>query len=153
MTIVLDSYIIPEKGMVELKVDRAFEIKVTAEEARRRVNRWLHDEVSMLMRALSPSLVVGEQIVWRVPASLGMPHLGQVGTVGTVDVDVTTGEMTNTSECKAELERCAKALANRLPPYQPRKKTPPEYVAKNVPPAPNLHIPEDEQAPLVISEE
>ncbi|MCP4683198.1 MAG: hypothetical protein GY864_12755, partial [Desulfobacterales bacterium] len=58
-------YIIPEEGPVELKVDRSFEIKVTAEQARRQVNRWLHNEVSYMMRALNPTLAVGERVVWR----------------------------------------------------------------------------------------
>lgn len=152
MTIILDAYAVPEKGKVELKVQRSFEIKVTSEEARRQVDRWLLNEMSFMMRALTPTLVVGEQVVWRVPASLGMPHLGQVGIVGMIDVDVETGEMTNILECKAEIERCAEELAGRLPPYHPRTETPPEHIATHVPHAPKLVIPENEEAPLIISE-
>ena len=68
MTILLDPYIVPEKGKVELKIDRSFEIKVTAEEARHKVRWWLRDEVSMLIDADPPTLVIGEEVVWRVPA-------------------------------------------------------------------------------------
>jgi hypothetical protein len=148
MQIILDSFNLPERGTVELKVNRSFEIKVTAEEARRQVNRWLHHEVSYLLRALTPTLVVGERAIWRVPASLGLPHLGQVGTVGIIDVDVVTGAMSNTPEAKVEIERQAEALAERLPPYQPKSETPAEYLPKHVPPAPKLTL--DEQGIPVI---
>lgn len=127
-----------------MNTNRSFEIKVTAEEARRQVNRWLHHEVSMLLRALPPTLVVGERVVWRVPASLGLPHLGQAGTVGVVEVDVTAGAMNNTPECQAEIEHCAEALATRLPPYQPKSEVPAEYIPKNIPPAPQLILDENE---------
>lgn len=63
MAIVLDPYVIPEKGLVEVKIDRTFEIKVTAEEARCQVRWWLRNEVSMFMDANQPTLVVGEQVV------------------------------------------------------------------------------------------
>jgi hypothetical protein len=141
MTIILDPYTLPEKGPVEIRVNRTFHIKVTAEDARRQVNRWLHNEVSYMMRALPPTLVIGQKIVWRVPASIGFPHTGQVGTIGTVEVDVETGEMDNTPERKAAIERCAEALATRVPPFKPRSTTPTEYLAKNVPPAPKLILP------------
>ncbi len=135
-------YIIPEEGPVELKVDRSFEIKVTAEQARRQVDRWLLNEVSYMIGAEEPALVIGEQIVWRVPAWFSSPDVGRVGVVGTVEVDVNTGVMNNTPECKAEIERCAEELAARLPPYQPRSEIPVEYLAKNVPPAPELILDE-----------
>lgn len=143
MNITLDHCMIPEKGIVELKINRLFEIKVTAEEARRKVNRWLMNEVSMMIGAEAPTLVVGEQVVWRVPAWIGFPHTGRAGTVGTVDVDVQTGDMDNTPEVKAKIERCAEAVAARQLPYQPRPELPAQYLAKGVPPAPKLTIAED----------
>ena len=60
MTIILEPYTIPEKGKVELNVKHSFEIKVTAEEARGQVNRWLHEHVTMLIGAEAATLVVGE---------------------------------------------------------------------------------------------
>ena len=52
MVIIFDPpYIIPEEGQVELKVDRSFEIKVTAEQARRQADRWLLNEVSYMIGA------------------------------------------------------------------------------------------------------
>ena len=143
MPILLDTHKIPTKGKVDLKVDRSFEIKITAEEAQRRVNRWLLNEVSYLIGADAPTLVVGdERVVWRVPAWIGFPHTGRAGNVGTVDVDVETGAMNNTPECKTNLERQAQVLAEQQPPYRP-KEVPTEYLAKNVPPAPEVHTLDD----------
>ena len=69
MTIILENYALPEKGPVEIKVNFSFEIKVTAEEARRLVNCWLIDQVSLQMGGLKPALVLlGERAVWRVVA-------------------------------------------------------------------------------------
>jgi hypothetical protein len=140
--VLLDPCAIPEKGPVELKIDRPFDIKVTAEEARRQVNRWLLTEVSYLMRALPPILIVGEQVVWQVPASFGLPQLGQIGTIGTIEVDIKSGKMETTRQAKADLERKAEELAARMLPYRPRQTTPSEYLAKNVPPAPKLPLTE-----------
>jgi hypothetical protein len=149
MTILLEPYIIPEKGKVELKVERSFEIKVTAEEAQRQVNRWLLNEVSYLIGADPPTLVVGEQVVWRVPAWIGFPHTGRAGVVGMVDVDVTTGAMNNTPECKAEIERRAEELAARQPPYQSKSEVPEVFLPKHIPPAPKVTIAEDGQLQMV----
>lgn len=141
--IILEPYTIPEKGKVEFNLNCSFEIKITAEEARRKVNRWLLNEVSYLIGAEAPTLVLGPQVVWRVPAWLGFPHTGRVGVVGTVDVDVSTGIMNNTSECKAEIEYQANELAARQPPYRPKAEVPEQYLAKNVLPAPKLQINDD----------
>ena len=143
MTILLDPYSIPEKGTVELNLKRSFEIKITAEEARRQINRWLRDEVSILISADLPVLVVGQQVVWRAVAWISFPHTGRAGQVGVIDVDVTTGAMNNTPECKAEIERQAEEVAAQQPPYHPKDKVPEQYLAKNVPSASRLRILED----------
>jgi hypothetical protein len=140
MTITIDPYTIPEKGPVHLEISRSFEIKVTAEDARHQVNRWVHNEVTYLMRALPPTLVVGEQVVWRVPVSIGFPSVGQAGLVGAVDVDVESGIMYTSAELEVELINEAEKIAERLPPFQPHK-LPPEYLAKRMPQAPELVVP------------
>jgi hypothetical protein len=138
MAIIIDPFTIPEKGQVELKVQRSFEIKVTAEEARRQANRWLHDNVTMLIGAERPTLVVGEQVVWRVPAVFRAPDLGRVGVVGIIEVEVNSGVMTLPSDLGPELERKAEELAERLPPYQPKGPAPEKYRPQHLPPAPTL---------------
>ena len=141
MTITVDPYTIPTKGKVDIHVERSFEIKITAEEAQKQVNRWLLNEVSYLMHSLPPTLVIGEQqVVWRVPASFSAPDVGQVGLIGTIDVDVETGDMSNTDEQQTALIQRAEELAARLPPYQPKQNIPTEYLAKKVPPSPSVTI-------------
>ena len=140
MTIILDNYTLPEKGPIEIKVNLAIDIKVTAEEARRKVNRWLIEYVSIQMGADPPTLVVGKRAVWRVPTYITFPHTGRMGVVGAVDVDVETGEMNDLAGCKAEIERrLEEDIKPRLPPYQPgTRHVPPEYLAKT-PAAPELN--------------
>jgi|SRR5688572_28254199 len=141
MAVVLDPYTLPEKGKVE--------INITAEEARRRVNRWLRDEVSMLIGGDLPTLVMGEQVIWRVSAWISFPHTGRAGMVGTVEVDVSTGMIHNSLECKAEIERQAEEVAARQPAYQP-KKVPEQYLARNIFPNPKLQILEDGTLTLIV---
>lgn len=133
MTILLEQAAIPEKGNVELNIQRTFEIKVTAKEAQRQVNRWVLLEVSCVMGAEPPTLVVGERVVWRVPVVLTASHVGIVGEAGTVDVDVQTGAMNNI-EREAEIVQVAKALAAKMPPYKPRGNVPAEYLATDLKP-------------------
>ncbi len=149
MTILLDPYSVPEKGKVELKIDRSFEIKVTATEAQHKVRWWLRDEVSMLIDADPPTLVIGEQVVWRVPAWIGFPHTGRVGIVGVVDVDVKTGAMNNSPECKTQIERRAEEVAAHQPPYQSKGPVPEKYRPKHIPPAPQI-IFDETDLPMVV---
>ena len=134
MTILLDAYTLPERGAVKLNIQRSFEINVTAEEARRRVASWLVDQVSYMMISELPMLVVGERVIWRVPAILTAPHVGRVGEVGVVHVDVQTGEMDNTPECVSELQQRGLELSKTLPPYKPRGEAPAEYLIKDMQP-------------------
>ena len=64
--IILEPYAIPEKGEFEVYVKRTVNLRVSAEEARRKVNQWLLDQVSCLMGAESPELLLNEaQAVWQ----------------------------------------------------------------------------------------
>jgi hypothetical protein len=83
-----------------------------------------------MMGAEPPTLVIGKHIVWRVPVHFSAPHVGRVGVLGTVDVDVTSGKIYNLAGCKKAIERCASELASKLPPYQPLQTIP----AISVPP-------------------
>src|SRR5215212_5002074 len=103
MTILLERYAIPERGVLEIDLKQSIEIRVTAEEARRKVNRWLFDYVSYMMHAEAPTLVIGEQVVWRVPAVLTASQVGNVGIAGYVEVDVQNGQMNNSEECKEQI--------------------------------------------------
>ncbi len=134
IAIMLDQYSLPEKGAAELKINRVFQINITADEAQKKVNHWLFTQVSCMMGAATPTLAVGPRIVWRVPAILTATHLGEVGAAGTVDVDVQTGEMDSSPLCKERILQGASALADKLPPYQPHEAIPDEYMATPIQP-------------------
>ncbi len=137
MTIILDQYTIPEQGSFEIR--QTVDITFTAKQAQRKVDTWLLNEVSTMMGAETPTLVVGVRTVWRVPCRFSAPHVGRVGTVGEVDVDTKTGEMYNVSEAKTAIIGRAQALAEKLPPFKVRE-VPPQYLATDVPAAPLLMI-------------
>lgn len=124
MQIVVEKVGLPEKGHVEFGLHRSFEIQVTSEEARAKVKQWLWTEVSMLLGTDTPSLVLDEAIVWRVPVILSAPGYGRLGAVGMVDVLVQTGEMLNLLQQKALIEQRAAELAKRLPAFQPLANVP-----------------------------
>jgi hypothetical protein len=144
MTITFDDIVIPEKGTLEINVHRTIEINITAEQARKRVNFWLMDRVSYMMGAETPTLVAGERVVWRVPVYISFSQAGKAGNIGNVDVDVQTGEMNNSTELQAQLEKCALELAEHQQPYQPRS-VPKEFIPQNIPQAPNLTVSKDGQ--------
>lgn len=66
---------------------------LSAETARRRANVWLLENVGNLLRAESPELVLGDQLMWRFDVVLTSPSRGWVGAVGRLEVDATTGEI------------------------------------------------------------
>lgn len=103
----------------------------------------------MFIGAESPTLVVGEQVVWRVSAVFRVPDLGRVEVVGTVEVDVTSGAMPIPADLAPELERKAELLADRLPPYRPKGPVPEKYRPKHIPPAPQIVF-DEEGLPVVI---
>ena len=135
MTIILDSYAIPEKGEFEVYVKRAVNLQVSAEEARRKVNHWLLDQVSHMMGAEAPQLVLQENCtIWQVPAILTANQLGRIGVIGFVAVHVETGELLYATATRTQLLQAAETLVAAFPAYQPRTEMPPGYDPTNLPP-------------------
>jgi hypothetical protein len=130
--ILLETLTLPDNGTVELNFHHPFTLKISAQEAQRQVNRWVLLDISCVMGTQAPTLVIGTQVVWRVPVVLSATHIGVVGTVGTIDVDVQTAEMNITPSRKAEFERAAMQLAETIPPYTPRTDVPTEYLANHL---------------------
>jgi hypothetical protein len=81
------------ESLVERLAPLAGEIKVSPTVARRRAAGFLAGHITMMVLAGEPMLVWSEQPVWRVPACLHLPELGEVSTVGCIDVDALTGEI------------------------------------------------------------
>lgn len=69
-------------------------INITAVTARRKVSGYIGSNVSHMMGGTDPALVFSQgRLVWRVPIVFGTPSQGILGVVGTLDVDVRTGEL------------------------------------------------------------
>lgn len=105
-----------DAGILTLQLNRQIEIKVSAEEARRKVNHFVHLEISSQMHAQTPLLVVSEAAWWRVPVHLTFPSFGDVGQVGCMDVDPITGDITCSPAILAEITHNAENLAHRFAP-------------------------------------
>jgi hypothetical protein len=84
---------IPTTGQLQLTIQVSANVNYSAAAARRIVGRFVADEIGYLLRASEPTLVVSDRIRWRVPVTLAYPGHGVVGTAGTLDVDVETGQL------------------------------------------------------------
>ncbi|MFZ0547788.1 MAG: hypothetical protein WAM60_20240 [Candidatus Promineifilaceae bacterium] len=95
MDVVLESLL---EKMQTTELDINIHVKatfnVTPFVARQKVNVMLLDRVGTGLLAESPDLVATDgRLRWRVPVILALPGHGHVGQVGTVDVDVQSGEI------------------------------------------------------------
>jgi hypothetical protein len=84
-------------------------IKITAEKARRKVSVFVGNIISDLLSAEEPRLGWREDnAYWRVPVALSSRSMGRIGTVGTIDVNVETGELLITDQRIGEIEENAR---------------------------------------------
>ena len=74
------------------------------------MNAFVLSEVSYMMHAGEPQLVLDARIYWRVPVVLSLTSHGDVGEVGTIDVDVETGQMHVTPQLITEIQARAEGL-------------------------------------------
>ncbi len=73
---------------------------------------------------------------------LTVPHVGRVGEVGTVDVDVRTGEMANSPAGKDGIMQRARELVKTLPPYR-HQTLPEKFMPKPHMRAPMMQLPDE----------
>lgn len=146
MAIILDQYPLLEKGTFEIR--QMVTLLVSAEEARRKVDRWLRRDVSHMLGADAPTLVVSTRMVWRVPIHFSAPQAGVVGQVGTVEVDTVTGKMYDLASCQVSIEQRAKALAATLPPYRSQTKVPVNCIPQATARAPMVTLNDDDEPVL-----
>ena len=114
--ILIERFHLPATGPIHIQVDFIGEIKVNANTARRKANTYLLTNVTNLSYAgREPELVLGEQLIWRFPAMLALPSYGEIGPIGTLDVDTTTGEILFLSPATiSQMRKRAHVLADRL---------------------------------------
>lgn len=94
MATILDKNTVLETAPTTLSVHLDTTLGLSAQEARRRVNREVVTELGTGLIGREPELVIGaNQVIWRVPIELSLPGLGNLGPVGTIEVDARTGEI------------------------------------------------------------
>lgn len=116
ISIILPNQPIPRTGQLDIQVTISATINVSAAQARRQVNRYVHQEVSYLMHGEAPNLIVAERVYWRVPIIFTYPSYGILGAVGSIDVDVESGELWLTPEIVTEIKQHAQQLATYSSP-------------------------------------
>lgn len=121
MTIILDDYAIPQQGAFEIHT--IVQINVSADQAQRLTRRFLMNEVSHLLVAAAPDLVVSARTRWRVPVWIGFPGGGRYD-VGAIEVDAQTGDFVDQTAHVAEISARAAVAADSLPPFAPRTDVP-----------------------------
>jgi hypothetical protein len=107
---------IPKTGHLQVDIKVSADVNVTAFTARQKVNNFVLSEISYMMHAGEPSLVVDERIYWRVPVILSLTSHGDVGEVGYLDVNIETGQIQISPSQIAEIEARAEGLAAHTPP-------------------------------------
>ncbi len=113
--ILLERQQVPTTGILTVQVNQAVQINVSAEDAQRKVSVFALRRISNLMHGETPTLILGERACWRVPVHLTFPTAGDVGPVGSIDVDVSSGELYITPDIIAAIEAHAQAIAQLTP--------------------------------------
>ena len=101
---------LPKSGKLEVDIKVTADVNISAFAAKQKVNGFVLSEISYMMHAGTPILVVDERISWRVPVILSLTSHGDVGEVGIVDVDVETGQLHITPQKITEINARAKGL-------------------------------------------
>ena len=122
-TYIVETFGRSQAAIVNLEEYRAFRqyqeqrdgAYVTSTEAKRRAQGYLTVEVAMALRPGEPSLTGGPKPVWRMPVWLHLRGFGQVESLGSLDVDATTGEVVPMSPVEIQkMQDGADAIARRL---------------------------------------
>ena len=112
MAIVIESVALPERGPLNIQLNVAATINVTAEEARRKVGVFAGNKIADLLSGDTPGLGWQQNTAyWRVPVALHSRSMGRIGIVGAVDVDVESGELLITDQLIEEIEENAQRFA------------------------------------------
>ncbi len=113
MTIMVETVAPPEIGQLNLTFNLIANIQITSTKARRLVSVFVGNHIADLLHGEMPNLVVClDGIYWRVPVILSSLSLGRIGAVGTVDVDVETGDLRVNEQIIKEIKQNARRFAS-----------------------------------------
>ena len=113
MSVTLKNLSIPTGGRLEIDIKVSAQVNFSALAARRKISRFVLSQISNLLHGGEPELVVAKRICWRVPIILSLPARGDIGSVGTIDVDVETGQILAGPEHIERIAKHAEDLASR----------------------------------------
>jgi hypothetical protein len=116
MDVILDETYLAksESAEVDVTIHVSAKVNITPFVARQKVNGLVIDHLGPGLISESPALVASnKRLVWRVPVVLTLPHRGRLGQVGTIDVDVQTGELLADDLLLANIAQTADDLAKR----------------------------------------
>ena len=95
-------------------------IIVTAQAARRAVNRWLTWEVGEHIMTGTPELVLGQKLMWRIPIKVTAPTSGVLNDrIYDMMVDAITGEVLDKKFGLQEIQIHVEQLARAIHPSTP----------------------------------
>lgn len=109
MTSIIEA--LPKMGRLEVDIKVTADINISAYAARQKVNGFVLSEISYMMHADEPILLLSERICWRVPVILSLTSYGDIGEVGAIEVDVETGQLHVSPQLIAEINARAEGLA------------------------------------------
>lgn len=112
MAITLENIDLPPHGLLDINIQKRVNIHITSHTARQQVSVFVGNHIADLLHSDVPELVLRKQgVYWRVPVVLSSRSLGRIGIVGSIDVDVQTGELTLTDSIISEIKNNAQRFA------------------------------------------
>ena len=105
---------LPQTGRLEIDIKVSSDINVSAYAARQKVDNFVLNEISYMMHAGEPTLVVADSIYWRVPVILSTVSRGDIGEVGTINVNAQTGQLITAPQLITEVTDRAEGLASHF---------------------------------------
>ncbi len=82
-----------ENEFLSVNIRFAQKVAISSDIARRKANGFLAGYVTMMVSGGQPTLILAKNPLWRVPAVLSLPNMGEVSTLGAVDIDAQTGKI------------------------------------------------------------
>jgi hypothetical protein len=123
MRVILEDVATPEVGPFDLSMPTTSEIRISAVRARQLVGIFTGNHISTQIHGITPQELViqGDRVYWRVPVIFSMGRQGQIGQIGTIDVDTQTGELSicgkpiDESHTEGMLDNAERLAASQTP--------------------------------------
>jgi hypothetical protein len=115
MEVELSTIRLPAQSDIKIEISVEAHLGVTAQTAQRKVSKLLLDQAGNLLYGEAPNLVAGERLLWRVPVWLSSANHGPLGQVGSLDVDVQSGEVLYSQALLTTISEQGRVLAQNSP--------------------------------------